>query len=58
MNRHDYAIGLGTLALLNAGLAEMKGRSRLWWFLISLPLGPVATFIIVALLGRRPTTPE
>ena len=58
MNRHDYAIGLGTLALLNAGLAEMKGRSRLLWFLISLPLGPVATFIIVALLGRRPTTPE
>ena len=54
MNRNEYAIGIGTLAMLNAGLAEMKGRSRLLWFLISLPLGPLATFIIVALLDRHP----
>ena len=54
MNRNEYAIGIGTLAMLNAGLAEMKGRSRLLWFLVSLPLGPLATFIIVALLDRRP----
>ena len=53
MNRNEYAIGIGTLAMLNAGLAEMKGRSRLLWFLVSLPLGPLATFIIVALLDRR-----
>ncbi|MDA3146098.1 hypothetical protein JSO19_01745 [Leucobacter sp. UCMA 4100] len=36
-----------TLALINAGLAESKNRSRLNWFLISLLLGPVATLMIV-----------
>jgi hypothetical protein len=43
-----YAIGLGTLALINAGLAQGKNRSGLNWFLLSLILGPVATFILVA----------
>lgn len=43
------AIGVGTLALINAGLAEQKGRGRLVWFLLSLVLGPVATFLIVVL---------
>jgi mannitol-specific phosphotransferase system IIBC component len=42
-----YVVGWGTLAVINAGLAESKGRSRLAWFLASLLLGPVATFIIV-----------
>jgi hypothetical protein len=41
------AVGWGTLALLNAGLAESKGRSRLNWFLLSILLGPIATFLIV-----------
>ena len=36
-----------TVALLNAGLAETKGRSRWNWFLLSLLLGPIATFFIV-----------
>ena len=35
------------LALVNAGLAEQKGRSRLVWFLVSLLLGPIATLLIV-----------
>jgi hypothetical protein len=35
------------LALVNAGLAEQKNRSRLIWFLVSLFLGPIATFLIV-----------
>ncbi|MDJ0376453.1 hypothetical protein [Cryobacterium sp. PH31-L1] len=35
------------LALVNAGLAEQKNRSRWNWFVISLFLGPVATFLIV-----------
>ncbi|HEX6685148.1 MAG TPA: hypothetical protein VF062_20325 [Candidatus Limnocylindrales bacterium] len=35
------------LALVNAGLAQTKNRSRLIWFLVSLLLGPVATLIIV-----------
>ncbi|MBM7412978.1 CHASE2 domain-containing sensor protein [Clavibacter michiganensis] len=36
-----------TLALVNAGLAEQKGRSRWNWFLVSIVLGPIATFFIV-----------
>lgn len=43
----EYAIGWGTLALINAGLAQGKGRSGLVWFLLSLFLGPIATLIIV-----------
>jgi hypothetical protein len=42
-----YVVGWGTLALINAGLAQSKGRSRLAWFLASLFLGPIATLIIV-----------
>lgn len=42
-------IGWGTLALINAGLAQSKNRSGLNWFLISLLLGPIATFLIVFL---------
>ena len=45
----QYAIGWGTLALINAGLAQAKNRSGLAWFLISLLLGPIATFLIVVL---------
>jgi hypothetical protein len=44
-----YALGWGTLSLINAGLAQGKGRSGLNWWLISLLLGPVATLIIVLL---------
>jgi hypothetical protein len=44
-----YAVGWGTLALINAGLAQSKGRSGLTWFLASLLLGPIATLIIVVL---------
>ena len=45
----EYAIGWGTLALINAGLAQSKNRSGLAWFFISLLLGPIATFLIVVL---------
>ncbi len=48
-NQSQYAIGWGTLALINAGLAQAKNRSGLAWFLISLLLGPIATFLIVVL---------
>ncbi len=48
-NTSGYAVGWGTLALINAGLAQGKGRRGLMWFLISLLLGPVATFLIVLL---------
>jgi hypothetical protein len=45
----DYAVGWGTLALINAGLAQTKERSGLGWFFASLLLGPIATFLIVVL---------
>ena len=44
-----YYAGWGTLGLINAGLAQGKNRSGLAWFLISLLLGPIATFLIVFL---------
>ena len=44
-----WVAGWGTLALINAGLAQGKGRSGLAWFLISLIGGPVATFLVVIL---------
>ena len=50
MQEHaQYAIGWGTLALINAGLAQSKGRSGLAWWLLSLLLGPLATLLIVVL---------
>ena len=45
----EFAIGIGTLALVNAGLAQGKNRSGLVWFFVSLLLGPIATFLIVVL---------
>lgn len=50
----QYALGWGTLSLINAGLAQSKNHSGLGWWLASLLLGPVATFLIVAFLDRRP----
>jgi len=44
-----YAIGWGSLALINAGLAQGKNRSGLNWFLLSLLLGPVGRFLLVIL---------
>lgn len=46
-NSPSYAVGWGTLALINAGLAQGKGRRGLVWFFISLLFGPLATFFIV-----------
>jgi hypothetical protein len=54
----SYAVGWGTLALINAGLAQSKGRSRLAWFLASLLLGPIATFIIVVTDEPAPKPPK
>ena len=44
-----FFVGWGTLSLINAGLAQSKGRSGLLWWLISLFVGPIATFLIVVL---------
>ena len=43
----QYAVGWFTLSLINAGLAQGKGRSGLAWWVVSLLLGPVATLLIV-----------
>jgi hypothetical protein len=48
-HQSSYAIGWGTLALINAGLAQSKNRSGIAWFLLSLLFGPIATFCIVLL---------
>ena len=51
-NAGSYAVGWGTLALINAGIAQGKNRSGLTWFLVSLLLGPIATFLLVALCDK------
>lgn len=51
-----YAVGWGTLALINAALAQGKGRPGALWFLISLLLGPLAT-LMIALLPRQLVDP-
>ncbi|WP_145070680.1 hypothetical protein [Engelhardtia mirabilis] len=48
----EYYAGWGTLALINAGLAQGKNRSGLGWFLLSLLLGPIATFLLVAFCDK------
>jgi hypothetical protein len=49
---HDaggYAVGWFTLSLINAGLAQSKGRSGLLWCIASFFFGPFCTFFIVIL---------
>jgi len=43
----QYVVGWGTLAYINAGIAQGENRSGLNWFLLSLLLGPIATLLIV-----------
>jgi hypothetical protein len=54
MEHQEYFVGWGTLALINAGLAQGKDRSGLGWFLLSLLLGPLATLILVAFIEKSP----
>jgi len=56
MNAPGYFVGWGTLSLINAGLAQSKGRSGLLWWLFSLFLGPLATLLIVV-LPKVPSLP-
>lgn len=43
----EYSISWGTLTLINAGIAQGKNKSGMAWFLLSLFLGPIATFLLV-----------
>ena len=54
----EYAVGWFTLTLINAGLAQGKGRSGLAWWLVSLFLGPLATLLIVLLDPVKPENRE
>lgn len=45
----EHAIGWGTLALLNAGLARCMNRDGFGWFSLSIFAGPIATFVLVIL---------
>jgi hypothetical protein len=47
--RAPWFVGWGTLALINAGLAQGKNRSGLLWFVLSLLFGPFATLVLVLL---------
>ena len=49
----SYAVGWGSLALINANIAQLKGRSGLAWFFGSLLGGPIVTFLL-AVMDRKP----
>ena len=53
MDETQFVAGWGTLSLINAGLAQSKGRSGLAWWFLSLFLGPIATFLIVVLGAKN-----
>ena len=48
-----FFVGWGTLALINAGIAQGKNRSGLNWFLLSLIFGPLATLALVVFFEKR-----
>ena len=44
---NQYFVGWGTLALINAALAQGKNRTGLNWFVLSLFFGPLATLCLL-----------
>jgi hypothetical protein len=56
MEDGPWYAGWGTLTLINAGIAQNRGRSGLNWFLLSILLGPVATFLLVTIFNDRPSS--
>jgi len=42
-----FVVAWGTLALINAGLAQGENCSGPDWFLLSLLIGPLATFLLL-----------
>ncbi len=53
-----YSAAWFTPSLINAGLAQGKGRSGLNWWLGSLVAGPFATLLIVVWPALQPGQPE
>ena len=52
-----YGIGWGAIALINAALAQDRGRSALGWFFGSMIVGPIATLLLV-MWGKLPDARE
>jgi hypothetical protein len=49
----EYFVGWGSLALINAALANVDGRGPLKYFLGSLFFGPIITVILAATRHTR-----
>lgn len=58
MNENTQYVGWGTLALINANFADLKGRNPLWWGLASLLGGPLVTLAILLVRPIRDAVPE
>jgi hypothetical protein len=43
-----YTAGIGTVALINACLAQSRNRGAVVWFVVSLVLGPLATLLLAS----------
>lgn len=48
-----YFVGWGTLTLINTSLAQLQNRNAFLWFVLSLFLGPIATFLLIALYKKN-----
>lgn len=48
----SYAVGWFALALINANIAQLKGRSGLGWFIGSLIGGPFVTFLLAIMANN------
>jgi len=55
-NAPEYAVGWFTLSLINAALAQSKGRSGLLWWFASLFFGPICTLLIVVCDPVKPSS--
>jgi hypothetical protein len=53
-SRTPWFAGWGTLALVNAGLAQGKNRSGANWFVASIFFGPLATLALVGFCEKLP----
>lgn len=47
MINQNFFVGWGSLALINAAIAQLQHRSTLLWLVISLILGPLATVLLL-----------
>ncbi|ELK41939.1 hypothetical protein BAG01nite_48130 [Brevibacillus agri] len=46
-------VGWGSLALINAAIAQGKNRTAINWFLLSLLIGPIATLLLLFMPKRE-----